>query len=233
MKTRSASQPPAPTGGSSNGTAKPSEPLARAGQAKRFAGEVARAEARPLPAGSGASRGKTIEARPDRLPSGKTTAQPTSNPGRISTPHATLRREADEDDMPLGAGGMLIGERPVTGNTATSGAQQANGAEFPGDRAQIERMAAAIAEIAASAVKAAYVVELPPGLIATAAMIARDASGALVVRIMGLDPSIAAHAGERFRADLAQALSRRRLRVSRVELDGAGPLPKTGPPKRV
>lgn len=87
------------------------------------------------------------------------------------------------------------------------------------DPGQIERMAAAIAEIAADGAQARYAVEFPPGQIASGALIARDATGAMVLRILGLDPS---RQNDRLRGELAAALSRRRMRVSRIDFGDAG-----------
>lgn len=231
---------PAPPPSEPGKTAKtPDTPLARATEKKRFAEHVARADARPLPAarpaGGRPDAGKSLErtdafgrrlesehAKPplqDRAPAGKdrTVDRPAS---RADEPSWRLpgRQVAEEENDPVvGPAAVPAAERSVSANASVV---QATTVEAP-DTAQLDRMAAAIAEVKAGGAQARYSVEFPPGMVATGAIVARDAAGALVLRIVGVDAVVAAQMGERLRSDLAQALARRRVKVSRIDLESA------------
>lgn len=127
--------------------------------------------------------------------------------------------EDGEDKSLSAAAPLVVADRSATGVASLAAAP---GEAVLADRTQIERMAAAIAEVAARGAEARYVVEFPRGLLATSAVIARDATGALLLRIVGLEARVTAQAAERLRADLTAALSRRRLRIARIDLTGPG-----------
>ena len=85
-------------------------------------------------------------------------------------------------------------------------------------KAEIERMAAAIAEPARDATLQRATVLLPPGGVVEGAEVSRDATGAVSVRLTGFDPRVGALAAAALRRDLATALRARRLTVRDIEV---------------
>lgn len=201
MKTGSAPPPARPTADAA-APGKPSErlqPVAREAQNKRFADQVVRADVRAGPGGRPERGGERPHARV------------TSDSGKQEhLPGAA----AEDDELP----GINAGSNVANTRAGPPGAARPDAAGIVDDQVHIERMAAAIAEVAAKGAEARYVVEFPPGLPATGAVIARDAAGALVLRIVGTDDRMSARASERMRAELADALSRRKLRVARIDI---------------
>jgi hypothetical protein len=88
----------------------------------------------------------------------------------------------------------------------------------PAAAARADRMAAAVAEALAAGREPVYSIKFndPDGL-AEGALLIREASGALVVRLEGVLSAARALAPAALESDLRVALDRRRVRLSRVE----------------
>ena len=148
--------------------------------------------------------------------------------GEATRPAVLVRKGATEE---RGDGGAAA--TPTTLHATTRAAEVATSPVDTPARAEIERMAAAIAEPARDARQASATVTLPAGGVAEGAEVSRDATGALSVRLTGLDPRLGALATDALRRDLATALRARKLTVREIELrpraDGRPPAP---PPTR-
>lgn len=186
------------------------QPVARAAQNKRFADQVARADSRT---GGGTRPGPGIKPERGTALRCERPAAPAPHPGKMQAKFMEAERR-DEDPSAVIAGATSPGER-----SPAAGSARVEAAGIVDDQTQIERMAAAIAEVAAKGAEARYLVAFPPGMSATGAVIARDAAGALVLRIVGVDDRLSARQSDRLRGELADALGRRKLRVSRLDFD--------------
>lgn len=89
------------------------------------------------------------------------------------------------------------------------------------DPALLERMAAQIAEHwPAVGLEAAHV-QFPEGAVVQSALLTRGPDGAMAIRLTGLDPRVTAVQSARLQLDLANALSRRRLRIGSLQFESA------------
>jgi hypothetical protein len=89
------------------------------------------------------------------------------------------------------------------------------------DPALLERMAAQIAEHwPAGGVEAAQV-QFPEGSVVQSALLIRAPDGTMAIRLAGLDPRATAVQSARLQLDLANALSRRRLRIGSLHFETA------------
>jgi hypothetical protein len=91
------------------------------------------------------------------------------------------------------------------------------------DPAMLERMAAQIAEQWPGGGIEAARIQFPEGAIIQAVSLTRQADGTMAIRLTGLDPRFTALQSARLQVDLANALTRRRLRIGALEFEKAAP----------
>jgi hypothetical protein len=116
---------------------------------------------------------------------------------------------------------VLHGVAGVTGIAASTAA-------LPIDPKLFERIAAQIAEHWPAGLAQAARIQFPPGMLVTAALLTREPDGSMAIRLTGLDPRITAVQSARLQHDLANALSRRRLRVGSLQFDDAARVQRGG-----
>lgn len=129
------------------------------------------------------------------------------------------RREHDEDPK----GGQDLQGLGRLGTTLFSGNAVATSAtSLPmltaEQLANLQRMAAAIAEVAKSGAEAKMTIDFGSiGGLATGAILGRDQSGALTVHLTGMPTTLSSAQMQSLRSELMQRLLRRKLVVSLVE----------------
>lgn len=143
-------------------------------------------------------------------------AKPARPSGEVGGARPLTRKGAFEE---RGEGGQAAA--PAQAHAASRPAEIATAPVDVPVRAEIERMAAAIAESTGDLRVQQAIVTLPPGGVAEGAVVSRDATGALSVRLSGFDPRLGALAADALRRDLATALRARRLTVRDIQLDTA------------
>lgn len=131
--------------------------------------------------------------------------------------------ERDGEDAPAGATSLA---GPAAARVAELAPPPAAASVLdPKQVAQLERMAAAIAEARVGA-DAALRIEFPAAdgsALAAGAVLARDAAtGALSIRVVGLNPAVGDARRTALEADLRERLDRRRIRVTHLAFERAG-----------
>lgn len=96
--------------------------------------------------------------------------------------------------------------------------------------ANLQRMAAAIAEVAKSGAEAKMTINFGSiGGLATGAILGRDQNGALTVHLTGMPTSLSSAQMQSLRSELMQRLLRRKLAVSSIEYLEVPNIPHTAP----
>jgi hypothetical protein len=130
-------------------------------------------------------------------------------------------QDKEQEDRPLGSDILVNGRATLTPLMATSFTPPVTAAVpllNPEQIATLQKMAAAIAEVAKSGTEAKMTVQFGAfNGIADGAILGRDARGAMTIHLIGTQPNITPAHAQQLRDDLLQRLLKRRLNVSTVD----------------
>lgn len=130
-------------------------------------------------------------------------------------------QDEEQKDRPLGSDSAINSRAPLLPVTAAAFTPLVTGAVPLLNQEQIatlQKMAAAIAEVGKAGIDAKMTVQFGQlNGVADAAVLGRDARGALTVHLIGAAPHMTAANAQQLRDDLMQRLLKRKLNVSTVD----------------